>query len=89
MKMTPGEGRGKAGGKMVLILCLHTEKTARLIGKSTDRFPEDTSQKKSLTFAVLIFFILWSVLNCAQKENWGFRQELYPRDSPGGVIGFF
>ena len=77
MKMIPGEGRGKAGGKMVLILCLHTEKSAGLIGKSTDRFPEDTSQKKSLTFAVLIFFFPRSVLNCAQKENLGFRQELY------------
>lgn len=27
MKMTRGEGRGEAGGKTMLILCLHTRKT--------------------------------------------------------------
>ena len=90
MKMIPGEGRGKAGGKMVLILCLHTEKSAGLIGKSTDRFPEDTSQKKIFDICSIDFLFPSVCFELRPEGKFGVPTgTLYPRDSPGEVIGFF
>lgn len=80
MKMTRGEGRGEAGGKTVLILCLHTRKTGRLSCRNAERFPGDTGPQNP-TFPILNFLFL-SVLNCTWEGDLGSpRGALFHRDS--------